>query len=142
MLGSNNSCSRCSHGSFTRSLNRSISGKVPQWCGCGMRPILCWSGTDANPERPFFGCPNYNTVGNRWCGLFVWANCEEEDGITGKKDNQNGTNLWKNNWGWRISNGEDEIRKLKGWNLVLTLIYLVLVFIMVGYVVGLGPELR
>ncbi|MED6116549.1 hypothetical protein PIB30_101300 [Stylosanthes scabra] len=113
MLGSNNSCNRRSNGSFARSPNRSRPRKVPHWCGCGMRPILRWSGMDANPERPFFGCPNYNTAGNRWCGLFVWADCEEENGMIGKFDNQNGTDLWKRNLGWRIDNVEDEIGKLK-----------------------------
>ncbi|MED6220313.1 hypothetical protein PIB30_043671 [Stylosanthes scabra] len=136
MLGSNSSCSRRSHGSFARSPNRSRSGNVPQWYGCGMRPVLRWSGTDANPDRPFFGCPNYNTAGNTWCGMFVWADYEEVDSLTGKKDTQNGTDFWKNNWGRRIANAEDEIRKLKRWNFVLTLIYVVLVFVMIGYIMG------
>ncbi|QHO57315.1 Zinc finger GRF-type protein [Arachis hypogaea] len=37
------------------------------------RPVLRWSGTDSNPERPFLGCPNYNTMGKKWCGLFLWV---------------------------------------------------------------------
>ncbi|MED6149000.1 hypothetical protein PIB30_058266 [Stylosanthes scabra] len=65
MLGSSShvygSLSRShSHGSLVRTPNRARSGKVPYWCGCGMRPVLRWSGTEANTERPFFGCPNYN----------------------------------------------------------------------------------
>ncbi|MED6148204.1 hypothetical protein PIB30_050876 [Stylosanthes scabra] len=68
----------------------------------------------------------------QWCG----CDYEEEDSLTGEKDTQNGTDFWKNNWGRRIANVEDEIRKLKGWNFVLTLIYVVIVFVMVGYIVG------
>ncbi|MED6116732.1 hypothetical protein PIB30_102913, partial [Stylosanthes scabra] len=49
-----------SRNSWARSPGRSRGGKVPQWCGCGMRPVLRWSGTDLNPDRPFYGCPNYN----------------------------------------------------------------------------------
>ncbi|MED6181250.1 hypothetical protein PIB30_017640 [Stylosanthes scabra] len=48
------------HGSFANSQDRARSRKVPHWCGCGKRPVLRWSGTEANPERPLFGCPNYN----------------------------------------------------------------------------------
>ncbi|MED6107156.1 hypothetical protein PIB30_011424 [Stylosanthes scabra] len=32
-----------SHGSFARSRNRARSGKVPWWCNCGMRLVLCCS---------------------------------------------------------------------------------------------------
>ncbi|RYR10800.1 hypothetical protein Ahy_B05g079283 [Arachis hypogaea] len=32
----------------------------PEWCGYGCRPVLRWSGTDLNPNKPFYGCPNYN----------------------------------------------------------------------------------
>ncbi|MED6142233.1 hypothetical protein PIB30_111678, partial [Stylosanthes scabra] len=99
------------HGSFANSQDRARSGKVPHWCGCGKRPVLRWSGTDANPKRPFFGCPNYNTIGKRWCDLFEWADYEEEDDM--KYDNKNGTELSKKNLISRISNAEDEIRKLK-----------------------------
>ncbi|RYQ84254.1 hypothetical protein Ahy_B10g103367 [Arachis hypogaea] len=65
--------------SNTRSSNRSRASGVSQWCGCGCRPILRWSTTEANPNKPFFGCPNYNVSGKRWCGLFVWADIGEED---------------------------------------------------------------
>ncbi|MED6126433.1 hypothetical protein PIB30_078377 [Stylosanthes scabra] len=92
MLGSNSvvsgSCSRSrSHGSLARSPNRARYGKVPYWCGCGMCPVLRWSGTEANPDRLFFGCPNYNTAGKRWCGLFVWADVEEEKACLEKMRN-------------------------------------------------------
>ncbi|MED6199946.1 hypothetical protein PIB30_080588, partial [Stylosanthes scabra] len=49
MLGSSShvsgSSSRSrSHGSLARTSNRARSGKIPHWCGCGMRPVLRWSG--------------------------------------------------------------------------------------------------
>ncbi|QHN97259.1 Zinc finger GRF-type protein [Arachis hypogaea] len=51
-------CNRShSHGSLERNQNRGRAEKIPQWCSCGMRPVLCWSGTEANLERLFFGCP-------------------------------------------------------------------------------------
>ncbi|MED6201465.1 hypothetical protein PIB30_095347, partial [Stylosanthes scabra] len=50
-----------------------------------MRPILRWSGMKLNPERPFYGCPNYNTTGKRWCRLFVWADGDEEVDIDSPK---------------------------------------------------------
>ncbi|RYR37541.1 hypothetical protein Ahy_A09g042417 [Arachis hypogaea] len=65
--------------SNTRSSSGSKASGVPQWYGCGCRPTLRWSTTEANPNKPFFGCPNYNINGKRWCGLFVWADIGEED---------------------------------------------------------------
>ncbi|RYR11855.1 hypothetical protein Ahy_B04g069370 [Arachis hypogaea] len=64
-----------------KNAHRDRSGKVPHWCGCGLRPILRWSGTDSNPERSFYGCSNYNTTGKRWCDFFKWADVEEEEVI-------------------------------------------------------------
>ncbi|QHN97927.1 Zinc finger GRF-type protein [Arachis hypogaea] len=43
--------------------------------------VLRWSGTDSNPGRPFLGCPNYNTVGKKWCGLFMWVDKVLEDAM-------------------------------------------------------------
>ncbi|QHN97657.1 Zinc finger GRF-type protein [Arachis hypogaea] len=121
------SCNRShSHGSLDRNPNRARSGKVPHWCGCGMRPVLRWSGTEVNPERPFFGCPNYNTSGNRWCGLFVSTNVVEED-MTGRRENENSIEYWKMNVGWKISAIEAEIRILKVWNIIA-----------IGYALGVG----
>ena len=51
--------SPCS-GHRTRTQSRSRRSGVPEWCGCGCQRVLRWSGTDSNPNKPFFGCPNYN----------------------------------------------------------------------------------
>ncbi|QHO43302.1 Zinc finger GRF-type protein [Arachis hypogaea] len=59
--------------SIMRRMNRNKESRLPEWCGCGSRPVLRWSGTDSNPERPFLSFPNYNTMGKKWCGLFLWV---------------------------------------------------------------------
>ncbi|MED6135904.1 hypothetical protein PIB30_051058 [Stylosanthes scabra] len=78
-----NSWSR-SQSSWARTPSRGRASKVPQWCGCGLRPVLKWLGTVLNPDRPFYGCPKYNTSGQRWCGFFVWADGEEDKGTEGR----------------------------------------------------------
>ncbi|MED6116181.1 hypothetical protein PIB30_097783 [Stylosanthes scabra] len=85
----NNKGSGCSsrsrsQSSRERTPSRRRGGKVPPWCGCELRPVLRWSGTELNLDRPFYGCPNYNTCGQRWCGLFVWADVEEDEGMAGR----------------------------------------------------------
>ncbi|RYR76971.1 hypothetical protein Ahy_A01g001464 [Arachis hypogaea] len=72
--------SLCS-GHRTRTQSRSRKFGVPEWCGCGCRPVLRWSGTDSNPNKPFFGCPNYNKSGKRWCRLFVWADIGQDEAV-------------------------------------------------------------
>ncbi|QHO45095.1 Zinc finger GRF-type protein [Arachis hypogaea] len=131
------SCNRShSHGSLERNPNRARSGKVPHWCGCGMRPVLRWSGTEANPERPFFGCPNYNSSGNRWCELFVWANGVEEEDMIGRHETENSIEYWKMNVGWKISAIEAEIRNLKIWNSTLSFFLVLFVVVAIGYALG------
>ncbi|RYR23519.1 hypothetical protein Ahy_B03g068729 [Arachis hypogaea] len=44
----------------TRTQTKSRRSAPPEWCGCGCRPVLRWSGTYSNPNKPFYGCPNYN----------------------------------------------------------------------------------
>ncbi|MED6135581.1 hypothetical protein PIB30_047844 [Stylosanthes scabra] len=96
-----------SQGSWVKTPSRGRVTKVPQWCGCGLRPVLRWSGTEQNPDRPFYGCANYNTFGQRWCGLFVWADGEEDNSMVGRhqfevKIDQGKMNLW-----FRVSKLED-----------------------------------
>ncbi|QHO20884.1 Zinc finger GRF-type protein [Arachis hypogaea] len=50
--------------SIMRRMNRNREARLPDWCFCGSRPVLRWSGTNSNPGRPFLGCPNYNWVRN------------------------------------------------------------------------------
>ncbi|RYR33246.1 hypothetical protein Ahy_A10g047809 [Arachis hypogaea] len=44
----------------SRTQTKSRRSVLPEWCGCGCRPVLRWSGTDSNPNKPLYGCPNYN----------------------------------------------------------------------------------
>ncbi|RYR25392.1 hypothetical protein Ahy_B02g059107 [Arachis hypogaea] len=49
-----------SSGNWTRSQSQSRSARVSKWCGYDCRPVLRWSGTESNPNKLLFGCPNYN----------------------------------------------------------------------------------
>ncbi|RYR34721.1 hypothetical protein Ahy_A10g049722 [Arachis hypogaea] len=70
-------------GSIMRRMNRNRDARLEEWCECGSRPVLRWSATESNPGRAFVGCPNYNTAGKRWCGLFLWVDkILEEDTVT------------------------------------------------------------
>ncbi|QHO00882.1 Zinc finger GRF-type protein [Arachis hypogaea] len=95
MLGSSSqdsgSSSRaCLHSGWVKNAHRDRGGKIPHWCGCGLRPILRWSETDSNPKRPFYGYSNYNTTGKRWCDFFKWADVEEEEVIVGRNESSSG----------------------------------------------------
>ncbi|RYR48648.1 hypothetical protein Ahy_A07g034700 [Arachis hypogaea] len=125
-----------------RSTTRSKQGRVPDWCGCGCRPMLRWSGTEKHPNKPFFGCPNYNTSGKTWCGLFVWADCVQEElserAISGDDDGDR-----KKNFAWRMGKMEADIRNLKFITHVLGFGFLVVV-VFVGMVLlkGVGTNFR
>ncbi|RYQ86059.1 hypothetical protein Ahy_B10g105724 [Arachis hypogaea] len=58
LIGS--SSNRRSKGSCWRRTTRSSHEQLLDRCGCGSQPVLKWSGTEANPGRPFYGCPNCN----------------------------------------------------------------------------------
>ncbi|MED6214680.1 hypothetical protein PIB30_105630, partial [Stylosanthes scabra] len=95
--------------STTRTPTRSRATRVPEWCGCGCRPVLRWSGTESNPNKPFFGCPNYNTSGKRWCGLFVWADVGGEE-MFGEEASTMESDQEKLNLAWRMGKLEAELR--------------------------------
>ncbi|RYR26796.1 hypothetical protein Ahy_B02g061103 [Arachis hypogaea] len=65
--------------STTRTRSRSRPSQVPKHCGCIYCPVLWWSGTNTNPDKPFFDCPNYNTRGKIWCEFFLWIDDVEEE---------------------------------------------------------------
>ncbi|RYR26706.1 hypothetical protein Ahy_B02g061007 [Arachis hypogaea] len=60
MVGRANEGDRSSIRSTTRTPSRNRASRVPERCGCEKRPVLRWSRTDTHPNKPFFGCPNYN----------------------------------------------------------------------------------
>ncbi|RYR50102.1 hypothetical protein Ahy_A07g036676 [Arachis hypogaea] len=115
MIGSSSQGSRSSsrsrsHGTWVRTTNRFRAGKLPQWCGCGMHPVLRWSDTYANPERHFFGYPNYNAD-------------EEDEAIVERVDSARDVDHWKMNLSWTIRDLEADVRVLKIWNCVLSIGY-------------------
>ncbi|RYR54366.1 hypothetical protein Ahy_A06g029628 [Arachis hypogaea] len=106
--------------SNTRIFSRSRASSIPQWCGCGCRPVLWWSTTESNPNKPFFGCPNYNVNGKRWCGLFVWADNEKED-VGGRVISTEDSDQVRVNLVWRIGKLEAKVRTQKLYILFLAL---------------------
>ncbi|QHN80144.1 uncharacterized protein DS421_19g675830 [Arachis hypogaea] len=44
---------------WTRNNVQSRRGPISEWCECGCRPVLRWSGTETETHlnKPFFGCP-------------------------------------------------------------------------------------
>ncbi|QHO35032.1 Zinc finger GRF-type protein [Arachis hypogaea] len=108
-VGSSNN--RRSFGSIMRKMNRNKDARLPEWCTCRSRPVLRWSATDSNPGRPFVGCPNYNTAGKRWCGLFIWVDkILEEDAVTcdGRISSLNDNEEWKMKIAWKLGRLESE----------------------------------
>ncbi|RYR31368.1 hypothetical protein Ahy_B01g056184 isoform A [Arachis hypogaea] len=101
-----------SYGGWVKNTHGDRGGKVPHWCGCGLRPILWWSGTDSNPERPFYGCSNYNVSWLNYCKL-ITTDVEEEEAIVGRNESSVSEDHWKISLGWKISAVEAEIRILK-----------------------------
>ncbi|RYR29323.1 hypothetical protein Ahy_B01g053693 [Arachis hypogaea] len=94
----------------SRTQTKNRRSAPPEWCGCGCRPVLRWSGTDSNPNKPFYGCPNYNTSGKRWCGLFVWADSVNEKQV--EKSESCGDEV-KINVDWRLRRLEEDVQMQK-----------------------------
>ncbi|MED6209420.1 hypothetical protein PIB30_054529 [Stylosanthes scabra] len=125
-------CQSRSQGSWVKTPTRGRGTKVPQWCGCGFRPVLRWCGTELNPDSPFYGCENYNTSGQRRCGLFVWEDVEEDEVIAGRTQCDTRVDQVKMNLGSRVSKLEAEIRVLKCWGLGFNIVMMVVLFGIVG----------
>ncbi|MED6135530.1 hypothetical protein PIB30_047343 [Stylosanthes scabra] len=128
---SGNSSRSRSQSSWAKSPRRSRGGKVPQWCHCGMRLVLRWYGTDLNPDRPFYGCPKYNTSGNQWCGVFEWANCEDDENMVVRAQSE--TNPMKMSLGFRVSKLEAEVRGLKIRVFVMGILMMLVLVGIVGH---------
>ncbi|XP_052117783.1 uncharacterized protein LOC127747678 [Arachis duranensis] len=114
---------------MTRSRSRTRPSRVPERCGCGCRPVLRWSGTNTNPDKSFFGCPNYDTRGKIWCGFFLWADDVEEEEHEGRVDATVVDNEQvRVNLAWRIGKLEAEVRTQK---CLIQLLGIVVLFIVV-----------
>ncbi|RYR24801.1 hypothetical protein Ahy_B02g058346 [Arachis hypogaea] len=119
-----------SSGNWARSQNQNRSARVPEWCRCGYHPILRWSRTESNPNKPFFGCSNYNIRGKTWCGMFVWADIgQEESARIADSDRVNGG--MKMNLAWRVGRLEDDIRSQKFMNLLMVDVFMMVVCLLV-----------
>ncbi|MED6170741.1 hypothetical protein PIB30_034008 [Stylosanthes scabra] len=68
------------------------------------------------------------TSGQRWCGLFAWADEEEDESMNGKALCENSLDQAKMNLGFRVSKVEAEIRVIKCWGLGLIIVMLVVLF--------------
>ncbi|RYR50074.1 hypothetical protein Ahy_A07g036630 [Arachis hypogaea] len=112
-----------SFGSIMRRMNRNREARLPEWCACGSRPVLRWSGTDSNPGRPFLGCPNYN------CGLFLWVDKVLEDAMPCDDRTRHSVDdeEWKMKMAWKFGKLEAEIRVLKIGR-ILMFVFMLLVF--------------
>ncbi|RYR19503.1 hypothetical protein Ahy_B03g064286 [Arachis hypogaea] len=121
--------SPCS-GHRTTTQSRSKRSGVPEWCGCGCQPVLRWSGIDSNPNKSFFGCPNYNTSGKRWCGLFVWTDTGKDEPVE-KPESYGDNHEVKMNFNWRFRRLEEDVRNKKLVNQLLVLVVSVLIVLIV-----------
>ncbi|RYQ89368.1 hypothetical protein Ahy_B09g096054 isoform A [Arachis hypogaea] len=119
--------SPCS-GHRMRTQSRSRRSGVPEWCGCGCRPVLRWYGTDSNPNKPFFCCPNYNSE-KRWYGLFVWADTGQDEPVE-KPESYGDNHEVKMNFDWRLGRLED-VRNQKLVNQLLVLVVSILIVLIV-----------
>ncbi|QHO39010.1 Zinc finger GRF-type protein [Arachis hypogaea] len=109
---------------------RARRSAVPEWCGCGCRPVLRWSGTESHPNKPFFGCPNYNTSGKNWCGLFVWADSVKDE-VPLKSDEEDEHGGMKMNIAWKVGKLEADVRNVKLMVQVLGLgVFVLVVFVL------------
>ncbi|MED6174415.1 hypothetical protein PIB30_068752 [Stylosanthes scabra] len=109
--------------STTRTPSRSRATGVPEWCGCGCRPVLRWLGTKSNPNKPFFGCPNYNWKEVVW--VVLWADVGGEE-MFGKEDLTMDIDQGKLNLAWRMEKLEAELRTLKLYIVVLMLVVILM----------------
>ncbi|QHO25158.1 Zinc finger GRF-type protein [Arachis hypogaea] len=109
---------------------RSRRSAVPEWCGCGCRPVLRWSGTESHPNKSFFGCPNYNTSRKNWCGLFVWADSVQDE-VPLKSNEEDEHGGMKMNIAWKVGKLEADVRNVKLMVQVLGLgVFMLVVFVL------------
>ncbi|RYR29330.1 hypothetical protein Ahy_B01g053708 [Arachis hypogaea] len=101
------SCSSSTR-NWTRTSVRTRPEKVPEWCRCGCRPILRWSGIERHPNKSFLGV--LIIIGKKWCELFVWADSEQED-VVWKAGDEEGE--LKMNLAWRLRKVEAIVRTQK-----------------------------
>ncbi|RYR36969.1 hypothetical protein Ahy_A09g041905 [Arachis hypogaea] len=100
----------------TRTQTKSRRSASPEWCGCGCRPVLRWSGTDLNPNKPFYGCPNYNVDSVNEEQVEKSESCGDEVKI---------------NFDWRLRRLEEDVQMQKVITQLLVLAVCVLTVLLV-----------
>ncbi|RYR28793.1 hypothetical protein Ahy_B01g052974 [Arachis hypogaea] len=100
--------SPCS-GHRMRTQSRSRRSGVPEWCGCGCRPVLS---------------------GKRWCGLFVWADTGQDEPVEKPKSYGDNHEV-KMNFDWRLGRLEEDVRNQKLVNQLLVLVVSVLIVLII-----------
>ncbi|RYQ83844.1 hypothetical protein Ahy_B10g102701 [Arachis hypogaea] len=96
---------------------------------------LCSGGLGHTPTQisPFFGCPNYNLIGKRWCGLFVWADIGQE-AVPAKSESPNYNDEQKMTEGWRLEKLESDVRSQKFIiKLLFVVVSVMLLFLLVVF---------
>ncbi|QHN87129.1 Zinc finger GRF-type protein [Arachis hypogaea] len=97
---------------------RSRHSAVPEWCGCGCRPVLRWSGTKTHLNKPFFGCPNYNAD-------------SVHDEVPVKSDEEDEHGGMKMNIAWKVDKLEADVKNVKVMVQVLGLgVFVLFVFVL------------
>ncbi|RYQ83436.1 hypothetical protein Ahy_B10g102122 [Arachis hypogaea] len=97
---------------------RARRSAVPEWCGCGCRPVLRWLGTESHPNKPFFGCPNYNVN-------------SVNDEVPLKSDEEDEQGGMKMNIAWKVGRLEADVRNVKLMVQVLGLgVFMLVVFVL------------
>ncbi|RYQ88094.1 hypothetical protein Ahy_B09g095501 isoform B [Arachis hypogaea] len=97
---------------------RSRHSAIPEWCGCGCRSVLRWSGTESHPNKPFFGCPNYNAD-------------SVQDEVPLKSDEEDEHGGMKMNIAWKVEKLEADVRNVKLMVQVLGLgVFVLFVFVL------------
>ncbi|RYQ96576.1 hypothetical protein Ahy_B08g092375 [Arachis hypogaea] len=102
----------------TRTPSKSIRLGLPKWCSCGYWPILRWSGTDSNPNKPFYDSPNYN------------ADSENDEHVD-KSESSGDDYQVKVNFDWRLWRLEEDVRMQKVITQLLVLVVSVLIVLIV-----------
>ncbi|RYR08178.1 hypothetical protein Ahy_B05g075747 [Arachis hypogaea] len=93
-------------GSIMRRMNRNKDLRLPEWCGCGSRPVQ---------RQILIQGDRSWTVGKRWCGLFLWVDkLLEEDVIIcdGRASPSIDNEEWKMKIAWKLGRLESEVMVL------------------------------
>ncbi|QHN79466.1 Zinc finger GRF-type protein [Arachis hypogaea] len=111
-------------GNWKRNKVHSRRSAVPEWCGYGCRPVLRWSRMESHPNKPFFGCSNYNM------SAFTGGNSVQDE-VPLKSDEEDEHSGMKMNIAWKVGKLEADVRNVKLMVQVLGLgVFVLFVFVL------------